>query len=163
MLRYDQARQAQWAEPDGTRWQVSFFYWKPGQAAGYLAKSHNPLVCMPAAGYGVVSTSLAQEAEIHGLRFPYRIYSFTQGGATVHVLYSRWDDRAAEQSFATEGVSRFNRLRSVWTGRGNHGQRVITMALWSARDALEARELLLHQLQRLLVVESPSGANPPQF
>jgi hypothetical protein len=154
MLRYDEARQAQWSEADGSRWQLSWFYWKPGQAAGYLAKSHSPLVCMPAAGYGVVSTSTAQELAVGGLRFPYRIYSFEQAGARVHVLYSRWDDRAKEQSFAAEGLSRLNRLRSVWAGRGNQGQRVITMALWSTLGEDEARLRLLGQLERLLVVEA---------
>ena len=153
MLRYDEARQVQWLEADGTRWQLSWFYWKPGQAAGYLAKSHNPLVCMPAAGYGEVSTSSVEQVDIGGLRLPFRIYSFAQAGNTVHVLYSRWDDRATEQSFATEGLSRFNRLRSIWTGRGNHGQRVITMALWSTGSGEAARELLVRQLQRVLVID----------
>ena len=155
MLRYDDAKQAQWLAPDGVRWQLSWFYWKPGKAAGYLAKSHNPLVCMPAAGYGVSSISPPQFAEVHGLQLPYRIYSFEQEGSAVHILYTRWDDRAVEQSFATEGVSRFNRLGSIWRGRGNHGQRVVSLAVWGARDPEQARELLLGQLARVVVVGTP--------
>lgn len=150
MLRYDDARQAQWLASDGTRWQLSWFYWKPGQAAGYLAKSHNPLVCMPAAGFGVSSISPPQSTEIHGLRLPYRIYSFEQERGSVHILYSRWDDRASEQPFATEGVTRFNRLRSVWQGRGNHGQRVLSLAVWGAPRPDQARELLLTQLGKVV-------------
>ena len=30
LLRYDEAKQAQWSAEDGTRWQLSWFYWKPG-------------------------------------------------------------------------------------------------------------------------------------
>ena len=152
MLRYDEAKQAQWIAANGTRWQLSWFYWKAGKAAGYLAKSHNPLVCMPAVGYSVSAISPPQFADISGLRFPFRIYTFEKEGNTLYVLYSRWDDRAAEQSFATEGLTRFNRLRSVWSGRGNHGQRVIGLALWGVSDAQGAREQLLRQLQQVLVV-----------
>lgn len=160
-LRYDEARQVQWIEPDDSCWQVSWFRWKPGQAAGYLAKSHNPLVCMPAAGYGVISTSPPQQVNLKGLCFPYRIYSFERGGITVHVLYSRWDDQAAEQSFASEGNAwsnvRLNLLRSIWTGQGNRGQQVVTMAVWSAPVSEDAQTLLLQQLSRLLIVESDSN------
>ena len=151
MLRYDEAKQAQWTAANGTRWQLSWFYWKPGKAAGYLAKSHNPLVCMPATGYSVSGISPPEIAEVNDLRFPFRIYSFEREGRTVHVLYSRWDDRATEQSFGTEGVTGFSRLRSVWSGRGNHGQRVIGLALWGAHDAPGPREQLLGQLQKVLV------------
>jgi exosortase/archaeosortase family protein len=152
MLHYDEAKQAQWTAANGTRWQLSWFYWKAGKAAGYLAKSHNPLVCMPAAGYQVSAISPPQFADIGGLRFPFRIYTFEKEGYTLYVLYSRWDDRAAEQSFATESPNRFNRLRSVWSGRGNHGQRVIGLALWGVSDAQGVCEQLVRQLQHVLVV-----------
>jgi exosortase/archaeosortase family protein len=152
MLRYDEAKQAQWTAANGTRWQLAWFYWKAGKAAGYLAKSHNPLVCMPAVGYSVSAISPPQFADLSGLRFPFRLYTFEKEGNTLYVLYSRWDDRAAEQSFATEGLTGFNRLRSVWRGRGNHGQRVIGLALWGVSDAQGAREQLLRQLQQVLVV-----------
>ena len=152
MLRYDEARQAQWTTADGVHWQLSWFYWKPGRAAGYLAKSHNPLVCMPAAGYSVSGISPPEIANNNGLRLPFRIYSFEREGKAVFALYSRWDDRATEQPFGTEGVSGFSRLRSVWSGRGNHGQRVISLALWDGRAALGIREQLLRQLQRVLVL-----------
>ena len=152
MLRYDQARQVQWIEADGTRWQLSWFYWKPGQAAAYLAKTHNPLICMPAAGFQVVSVSPVEFVDVGGLRMPVRVYQFAEGGNSIYVLYSRWEDQAVEQSFGREGVTRFNRLRSVWNGRGNQGQRVISLALWTGENAQGAREQLIRQLQNLLVV-----------
>jgi len=158
MLRYDEAKQAQWTSEDGARWQLSWFRWNPGTAAGYLAKSHNPLICMPAAGYATSMVSPPQFADINGLRFPFRIYGFELSRSKVYVLYSRWEDRAAEQSFASEGVTRFNRLRSVWNGRGNQGQRVTTLAVWTGEDEQGARERLLRQLQNLLVAnQSPHG------
>jgi exosortase/archaeosortase family protein len=155
MLRYDEARQGQWMEADGTRWQLSWFHWKAGQIAGYLAKTHNPLVCMPAAGFEVVSLSPAQFADLHGLRMPFRIYRFRQDENSVYVLYSRWEDRAVEQSFASEGVTRFNRLQSVWRGRGIHGQRVISLVLWGASDPEQARARLLRQLEILIIPDRP--------
>jgi exosortase len=152
MLRYDEVKQAQWTFADGTRWQFSWFHWNPGTAAGYLAKSHNPLICMPAAGYQVISVSPVEFVDVGGLRMPVRVYHFAEGGNSVHVLYSRWEDQAFEQSFGSEGVTRFNRLRSVWNGRGNQGQRVISLALWTGENAQGAREQLIRQLQSLLVV-----------
>jgi exosortase len=155
MLRYDEARQVHWMEADGTPWQLSWFYWKAGRTAGYLAKTHNPLVCMPAAGYEVVSVLPIQFANLHGLQMPFRIYRFQQEGSVVYVLYSRWEDRALEQSFASEGVTRFNRLQSVWRGRGIHGQRVISLALWGASDPEQARDRLLRQLETLVIADRP--------
>ena len=152
MLRYDDGRQVQWEADDGTRWQLSWFYWKPGQAAAYLARTHNPTICMPAAGYKASMVLAPQSADVKGLRFPYRIYGFEESGKQVYILYSRWEDRAAEQSFATEGVTRFNRLRSIRTGRGNQGQRVISLALWTNEGAQWATDRLLRQLEDLLVV-----------
>jgi hypothetical protein len=110
---------------------------------------------MPAAGYGVSTVSPVKHAEINGLAFPFRVYSFDQNGDAVFILYSRWEDRAVDQPFATEGVTRFNRLRSIWRGRGNHGQRVVSLALWGVRDAEAARETLLRQLRHVLVIEPP--------
>ncbi len=160
MLRYDEARQLQWVEANNTRWQLSWFYWKPGQAAAYLAKTHNPLICMPAAGFQVASVSPVEVVNIGGLRMPVRRYQFTDEHNSIHVLYSRWEDRAVEQPFGSEGVTRLNRLRSVWKGRGNQGQRVISLALWSGDDAQSARKQLLGQLQNLLVV-NPSRHGTP--
>ena len=153
MLRYDEARQVQWLEADDTRWQLSWFYWKPGQAAAYLAKSHNPLICMPAAGFKVASVSPVEFVEVSGLRLPVRVYRFEEGPNTIHVLYSRWEDKAVEQSFGTESVSRFNRLRSVWNGRGDGGQRVISLALWGGGDAQAAQRRLVMHLQELVVAD----------
>jgi hypothetical protein len=153
MLRYDQARQVQWIEADGSRWQLSWFYWKPGQAAAYLAKTHNPLICMPAAGFQAVSVSPVEFVDAGGLRLPVRVYQFAEERNSVHVLYTRWEDRAVEQSFGSEGVTRLNRLRSVWNGRGNQGQRVISLTLWTGEGEQGWRERLLGQLRNLLVVD----------
>ncbi len=154
MLRYDQARQVQWAEADGTRWQMSWYFWKPGQPAAYLARTHNPLICMPAAGYQISSVSPLQVADVNGLRFPFRIYRFEESGNSVHILYNRWEDRAVEQSFAREGITRLSRLRSIWTGRGTGGQRVVSLAIWGMPNAEAAQERLVEQLMMLLRPET---------
>lgn len=175
MLRYDAARQVQWLTPEGDRFQLSWFYWKPGRAAGYLAKGHNPLICMPASGFGITEISPVQFATIpltnhaahphpsplasigptnSSFRLPFRIYRFDQDGRAVHILYSRWEDRTTAQSFVTEGTTRFSRLQSVWRGRGNHGQRVVTLALWGESNGETARQRLLRQLQSVIVSDS---------
>jgi hypothetical protein len=102
-----------------------------------------------------LSVSPVEFADIQGLRMPLRIYRFQQDRNSISVLYTRWEDKALEQAFASEGVTRLNRLQSIWRGRGNHGQRVLSLALWGAGDAEGARKQLLAQLHRLLSVGPP--------
>jgi exosortase len=154
MLCYDQGNQARWVNPDGTRWQLSFFRWAPGKAAGYLAKSHNPLICMPAAGYKTALISPLHFAEIGSLKVPFRVYGFDQPHGRVYVLYLRWEDKARTQSFASDSLSRFNRLQSVWNGRGNGGQQVLSLATWNAATPEQAREKLVRELEKLVQPES---------
>ena len=151
LLQYDEARQVRWTRPDGSVWQLSLIRWRPGRAAGYLAKSHSPLVCMPAAGYPVDTVSPVRFLQKHDLQIPYRLYRFRTETGPVHVLYSRWDEGTTEQSFAREVAGPWSRLSSVWLGRGTKGQRVLILAVWGEVDPEEAesrlREELLHRLQ----------------
>ncbi|MEJ5238328.1 MAG: exosortase/archaeosortase family protein [Limisphaera sp.] len=158
LLQYDEARQVRWNHVDGTSWQILFLRWAPGRAAGYLAKSHSPLVCMPAAGYPVESVSPVRLLPVEGLQLPYRLYRFGTEAGPVHVLYSRWDEGAARQSFSHETAGPWSRLSSVWMGRGSRGQRVLVVAVWGIRELETAEARLREELAgRLRVKLRPSG------
>lgn len=141
LLQCDEARQVRWHQSDGTSWQILLLRWAPGRAAGYLAKSHSPQVCMPAAGYPLEYVSPVRLLDLEGFQLPYRLYCFATEAGPVHVLYSRWDEGSAWQSFRHEAAGPWSRLSSVWTGRGVRGQRVLVVAVWGIRqrDAAEAR------------------------
>jgi len=153
LLRYDTGQSGQWLEPDGTRWQVFFCKWLPGRVAGYLAKIHKPEVCLPASGLRLVAATPMRFYEVHGIRLPFRAYTFGTAEQTVHVYYCRWEDRAVESFYATEGAGRYARLRSVWAGRGNCGQRVLEVAVWGIADADAAEAAVRQELEKLIVVE----------
>ncbi|MCS7091042.1 MAG: exosortase/archaeosortase family protein [Verrucomicrobiota bacterium] len=153
LLQCDEARLVRWQSADGRYLQITLLRWRPGRAAAYLAKSHNPLVCMPAAGFPIESVSDVRWMEKGTLRLPYRLYQFRSDQSTVHVLYSRWEEGSMEQSFAREEAGPWSRLSSVWTGRGIHGQRVLVAAIWGMTDDEEAeRRLCEMELKPRLVV-----------
>ena len=153
LLQYDEARQIRWTHPDGSVWQLSLIRWRPGRAAGYLAKSHSPLVCMPAAGYPVDGVSPLRFLQKGELQLPYRLYRFRTETGPVHVLYSRWDEGTAEQSFAHEVAGPWSRLSSVWLGRGTKGQRVLLLAMWGEADPEQAESRLREELFSRLQVK----------
>lgn len=163
LLQFDEAHQVRWQGADGRFLQLSWFRWRPGRAAAYLAKSHSPLVCMPASGFPVEWVSGVRWVEVGPLRMPYRIYRFRTGAGPCHVLYTRWDEGTREQSFAREGVGAWNRLSSVWTGRGTQGQQVLVLAVWGMENDEEAEIRLRDQelKPRLQVIEPGAPGRGP--
>lgn len=161
LLQYDEGRQMRWRRADGTVCQMSLFRWWPGRAAAYLAKSHSPVVCMPAAGFPLEWVSEVRWLEKDPVRIPYRLYRFRGDAGPVHVWYTRWEEGVADQSFARETAGPWSRLSSVWTGRGRQGQRVLVLAIWGVADAVEAERLLCEEelKRRLRLHRSPGETN----
>lgn len=162
LLQYDEGRQVRWRRADGKVCQMSWFRWRPGRAAGYLAKSHSPVVCMPAAGFPLEWISEVRWLVKDGVRIPYRFYRFRGDAGPVHVWYTRWEEGVAEQSFARETAGPWSRLSSVWMGRGRQGQRVLVLAVWGVTHAEEAERLLVEEelKRRLRLRRSPGETNP---
>jgi len=91
-LRYDEGRSATWLG-DGHRWQAMFFRWDPGRIAPYLAKTHTPAACLPAAGKTLETISDLQIISVAGLNLPFRTYAYRENGRSVYVWYCLWEDR----------------------------------------------------------------------
>ena len=154
-LKFNAGRQAAWQDLGGIKWQVFYFHWFPGKAAGYLAKRHTPEVCLPSAGLSLRSASELMFVDVQGLRLPVRRYVFADGAEVVHVLYCRWEEGIRPESYVNEKPTFLNIIRGVWAGRGNLNQKVLEVVVWGIPDDKEAEAATLRQLEKLVKVESP--------
>lgn len=152
LLRFDNGRQGQWQEPDGTFWQAYYFDWSPGRVAGYLAKRHTPDICLPAAGLTMSAGPTLTVLDINNVKLPFRSYVFTGQGETLQVFQCHWEPGIDNETYANES-SRFNLIRGIWAGRGNKGQKVIEIVITGYKDSDAAREALVRALQKMVKVE----------
>ncbi len=158
LLHADHYLRASWSTPNA-HWQLIFLAWHPGPASGYLSKIHNPQTCMPSSGYSLVSMSEPRTIASDNLNLPYRRYAFLKDGVTTHVYYFVWDDRAKQHTMLGEGNSAWqNRLRAVFLGRGNSGQRTLEIAIQGDENVAALDETVRQELARMIVVEGSSPA-----
>jgi exosortase len=163
LLRFDDGKQGQWNESDGTVWQAFYFDWLPGRVAGYLAKRHTPEICMPAAGCTLRSGPELIMLNIHGVVLPMRRYVFDTPGSSLNVYQCRWEAGAGEETYVAQESARYNLIRAIWAGRGNHGQKVLEIVVSGFADPEDARQALLKQLEKLIRVDEihASATTPP--
>lgn len=152
LLRFDDGKQGQWREPDGTLWQAYYFDWRPGRVAGYLAKRHTPDICLTATGLKMISGPVLVMMDINGIHLPMRYYVFDTAEGPLQVYQCHWAPGASEQTYAYES-SRFNLIRGIWAGRGNKGQKVLEVIISGSSDPESARKALIQQLGKLIQVE----------
>ena len=152
-LRYDEAQNGAWTEPDDWRVQAIYLRWNPGRGAVHLAKSHTPEVCLPAAGREVTARSGLRRIRVHGLELPFRAYTVRDDAGPLHVFYCLWEDRAADQGFETTKLTYGNRLAPVLAGRRNAGQRSLEIILRGAPDEAAAEARLAQVLEKVVKKE----------
>jgi exosortase len=146
LLRFDHGEHARWRAENGVVVESSFFDWKPSRAAATLARDHTPDVCLPSAGRQIVANTNVT-VEVQGLALPFRQFTVPSRNGVSYLFYCLWEDRAAAQSSDTEFTTASGRLRSVWVGRRNLGQRVLHVAIDGVNSAEEARAELKRVLQ----------------
>jgi exosortase len=152
LLRFDDAKQGQWSEPDGTVWQAFYFNWLPGRVAGYLAKRHTPDICLPAIGMQMTAGPTLMMLNIDNVDLPVRSYIFTGPQGAMHVYQCHWEPGVGKDAYVDES-SRLSLIRSVWTTRGNKGQKVIEIVISGYDNDETAKEALVRELQKLIKVE----------
>ena len=158
LLRFDDGKQGQWNESDGTLWQAFYFDWLPGRVAGYLAKRHTPEICMPAAGCTLRSGPELTMLNVHGVELPMRSYVFETAGGLLNVYQCRWEAGVGKEAYVAQESARYNLIRAIWAGRGNHGQKVLELVVSGFVDPEDARQALLKELEKLIKVDN---ANHP--
>ncbi len=156
LLRFNDGQQGQWDESDGTVWQAFYFNWVPGRVAGYLAKRHEPEICLTAAGYTLRSGPELMMLTVHGVELPMRRYVFDTATGPLNVYQCRWEAGANQENYVAGDSARYNLIRAVWTGRGIKGQKVLEVVVSGFSDPEAARQALVTQLNNLIKVESPT-------
>ena len=153
LLRFDEAKQAAWTEPDGTQWQAFYFNWLPGRVAGYLAKRHTPEICLTASGLKLLSGPKLTMMDIHGVELPIRSYVFQTPEGVVQVFHCRWEAGATEDDYVTHESARYNLIRAIWNGRGDKGQKVLEFVISGMDDPVQAKQALARELNKLIKVQ----------
>jgi hypothetical protein len=154
LLRYDEAKQGQWQEPDGTLWQGFYFNWFPGRVAGYLAKRHTPEVCMPASGLTMLLGPELMVVKLRDIDLAIRHYVFGAPGNSLQVFHCRWEAGVGKDAYVQQESTRFNLVRAIWAGRGNKGQKVFEFILSGYEDPNQAKKDFVRKLETLIKVET---------
>lgn len=162
LLKFNQGTTASWETAEGYPLQMYVLDWQPGRVSKYLAQSHYPTVCLPAAGLTLVAELGGWECVVHGLRIPFATYLFKQGDRDVYVFHAIIEDRPrrAGETLSYRQVDSSERLRSVLRGERNLGQHVIGIALLSVRSPGEAREVVDRVLQSVIRPGRAPAATP---
>lgn len=155
LLRFDEGKEGQWREEDGTVWQAFYFSWAPGRVAGYLAKRHTPDICMPAAGRTLRSGPELTILKVNDVELPMRGYVFESAGSPLYVYQCRWEAGEGRETYVAQESARYNLVRGIWAGRGIHGQKVLELMVSGYQDSELAKQALLRQLEKLIKVEAP--------
>jgi exosortase len=154
LLRFDEGKQGQWQNDDGSLCSAFYFSWAPGRVAGYLAKRHTPDICMPAAGQTLRAAPELMILKTHGVELPMRSYVFDTPGGPLYVYQCRWEAGEGAETYVAQESARFNLIRGIWAGRGIHGQKVLEIILSGYTDAESAKQSLLRQLDSLVKTQS---------
>lgn len=155
LLRFNEGRNAVWADGDGTRCQVIFLRWNPGRVAVHLARSHTPEVCLTSSGHKLASGTESRSVLVGGLSLAFDVYHAEREGLWVY--YCLWEDGFSGDNNRTAMLTYGNRLRPVIEGRRNRGQRSLEIAVWSEAGADEIHSQVTRLLQSLVQVE-PAAA-----
>jgi hypothetical protein len=105
---------------------------------------------MPGAGFKLRASSPVRFFSLYGIQLPFRSYVFERDGDSIHLFYCRWEDRPSKEMNVGEERIRVALLRSVWTGRGNGGQRVLEVAIRGIADQTEADAAFTRELEKLI-------------
>ena len=154
LLCFDQGKQGEWQEPDGTLWQAFYYNWLPGRVAGYLAKRHTPDICLTATGLKMVSGPELMVLDVNDVELPMRHYVFESSSGPLQVYQCHWEAGMGKDTYTADESSRFNLIRGVWAGRGNQGQKVLEIVIAGYDDPELARQALVRQWDTVIKVEN---------
>jgi exosortase len=154
LLRFDEGQKGRWRDADGTDWQAFYFAWNHGRVAGYLAKRHTPDICITATGLKQIGETELTLMTVGKVVLPMRHYVFETSSGPLQVYQCHWEAGLPADAYTAEESARFNLIRGVWAGRGNHGQKVFEVILSGYENADQAKAALEQRLNELIKVEN---------
>jgi len=100
----------------------------------------------------MVSGPTLMMLNIDNIDIPMRYYLFDGPDGPMQIFQCHWEPGVGKDAYADES-SRLSLVRSVWTTRGNKGQKVIEIVITGCDDPKVAKEALVQQLQKLIKVD----------
>ncbi|MEA3186575.1 MAG: hypothetical protein QOD99_405 [Chthoniobacter sp.] len=152
ILRYNEARCAGWADPDGNAWALVFLRWLPGRASAQLARSHGPEICLPAAGAILLSDLGLKTLRVFKIELLTHVYIFSSDERLLYVFYCLWEEQpetGAPQSTRVV-LTVADRLRAIIAGRRNLGQQVLEVAVRGPQDINAAEAETVRMLGEII-------------
>lgn len=148
ILRYSEGASAVMNWPDGKSWNIYSLSWEPGRSSSQLATMHRPDICMPAAGYKMLSKAEPLTVPTKGIVLVFDGSVFQARNEPMYVYRCLWEEEAMSVGAQSKGfdMSISGRLLSAWCGRRNLGQKLIQIGITGASNELEAREHLAKRL-----------------
>lgn len=151
MLRFDRGFQRSWRDSGNRLWHLIFTEWEPKRMSLHYAQPHLPEQCQRMIGREIISKSELRKAEANGITIAYNLYKIRAGTNEFYLMYVINDDRLSGREITVERALPANRMKAVWAGRRNMGQRSLQLALIGESDAGVAEKAMLEMLPRLVV------------
>lgn len=153
LLGQDIGFERSWADGKGRQWNLIFLRWLPGNLKGEGAP-HAPDLCQTGAGHTITAKSGERKTQVHGIPFPYYLYSISGGGQPFYLMYVINDERFAGERVKASAINpdaqRSSRLQAALDGRRRTGNRSLQLALVGVGDAQEAEQAMLEILPTLI-------------
>jgi len=158
-LLCDKHASASWTDDAGVFWQAFYLRWLPpnsfyGRTKIALSKSHNPAICLTAAGMKLVRqldpVSLPLPvSSAPGRSLTFDRFVFQAGGRELYVFFSQTEDMT-DGGQANPRKTHLARLRASLTGSRNYGERNFEVALAGPESPAAALALLEARLPGLI-------------
>jgi exosortase len=150
ILGCDRAQQGVWSENDGSQWQVFLIEWFPGRYSRLFASRHLPEVCLPAAGFEMLSASGSIQLTVNGLRLPIRCYTFAKNGSLLYVF--RWVSESRSNSLSPNQSEIFDVLRGAWMPAKDVGCEVLEIAVSGFANPEDAQVAVRRRLEHMIQI-----------
>lgn len=151
-LAFSEGREAEWTEPDASRWLMFAFKWRPGRTSTVWARQHRPEICLPGGGSTLLAEYPAITIAVGELRIPFRFYEFDHHGEPLHVFFCLWE--VANRDFDRhlgQDSSRESKLQRVATGQRNLGQQSLEVIIAGLGSRAAAEAAFRAQMQACLI------------
>lgn len=154
LLHFTSGRKASWRDPKGNQWSGFHLEWEPNKLLNQMDVTHNPTVCLPAAGLELVQRLPDVVIDQREVPIRFKAWEFAIQGRPVFVyVASRWDRQYEQVEYRKGALAK--RLANLWKAvegiRGNVLE-TVEFVLVGPRHVEEAESAFRKQLDRLIAV-----------